>query len=153
MLHLEIKIMVFTLIYFMGWFIFEKLLKRFEKGSTEKKPVRKTISQAVATEAIQPTRSVASLGTPDSTWRYIKSIKSPDWRVRRLACTQLSNKRGTAVVEALIGALDDERPEVSIAAGDALAKIGDPRAIEAITKHCENLELSFAQSYENYRAA
>ena len=47
----------------------------------------------------------------------------------------------------------DSREEVSLAAGEALAKIGDPLAIEALSNHCRELEESSERSYENYRAA
>jgi HEAT repeat protein len=89
----------------------------------------------------------------DQTWRYIRGLKSPDWRIRRISCVQLGERRGTAVVEALIEALDDSREEVSLAAGEALAKIGDPAAIDALARHCSNLERHSGRTYESYRAA
>lgn len=146
MLTLGIKILSLSIIYFFGWFIIEKLynfiVQKYDKTSNKNTSLKK--HKIVPLAAVTPV---------DQTWRYIKGLKSPDWRVRRIACIQLGERRGTAVVEALIEALNDPREEVSLAAGDALAKIGDPLAIEALTNHCKYLEETSERSYENYRAA
>ena len=89
----------------------------------------------------------------DQTSRYIRGLKHPDWRVRRISCIQLGEKRGTAVVQALIDALNDPREEVSLAAGEALAKIGDPVAIATMTEHVTRLESKTKEFYERSRAA
>jgi hypothetical protein len=146
MWELEIKILALTALYFAGWFLFEKVLvglwQKF-KGSkqTETFPSRKKVVP------------LATVTPMDQTWRYIRGLKSPDWRIRRISCIQLGDRRGTAVVEALISALEDSREEVSLAAGESLAKIGDPAAIEALSRHCSNLERHSGRSYESYRAA
>lgn len=137
-----IKLLTLSVIYLTCWLAIEKVYDLFLKLTEDNKPVKK--------RKIIPLASVTPI---DQTWRYIKGLKSPDWRVRRIACVQLGERRGTAVVESLIEALNDPREEVSLAAGDALAKIGDPVAIEALSKHCQNLEKSSERSYENYRAA
>lgn len=142
MLSFGIKFLILTAIYFSCWFTFEKIYTHFTKSSGNNTALKK--------RKIIPLASVTPI---DQTWRYIKGLKSPDWRVRRIACIQLGERRGTAVVEALIEALKDSREEVSLAAGEALAKIGDPIAIEALSNHCRDLEVSSERSYENYRAA
>ena len=146
MLNIGIKIVALTIVYFIGWFLIEKIYNyialKLDKSSTKPSTLKR--------RKIVPLASVTPV---DQTWRYIKGLKSPDWRVRRIACIQLGDRRGTAVVEALIEALRDPKEEVSLAAGDALAKIGDPLAIEALSNHCRELEESSERSYENYRAA
>ncbi|MBQ3643360.1 MAG: HEAT repeat domain-containing protein [Candidatus Riflebacteria bacterium] len=146
MLNIGIKILALTIVYFVGWFVIEKIYNyislKLDKTSNKSSTLKK--------KKIVPLASVTPV---DQTWRYIKGLKSPDWRVRRIACLQLGDRRGTAVVEALIEALNDSREEVSLAAGEALAKIGDPLAIEALSNHCRELEESSERSYENYRAA
>jgi hypothetical protein len=146
MLNIGIKILALTIVYFVGWFVIEKIYNyislKLDKTSNKSTSLKK--------KKIVPLASVTPV---DQTWRYIKGLKSPDWRVRRIACLQLGDRRGTAVVEALIEALNDSREEVSLAAGEALAKIGDPLAIEALSNHCRDLEESSERSYENYRAA
>jgi hypothetical protein len=146
MLAIGIKILALSIIYFFGWFTIEKIYNfissKFDKSSKKTSTLKKR--KIVPLAAVTPV---------DQTWRYIKGLKSPDWRVRRIACLQLGERRGTAVVEALIEALNDPREEVSLAAGEALAKIGDPLAIEALSNHCRELEESSERSYENYRAA
>ncbi|MBQ2591695.1 MAG: HEAT repeat domain-containing protein [Candidatus Riflebacteria bacterium] len=146
MLNIGIKIVALTIVYFVGWFVIEKLYNYFalklDKTSSKTSSIKK--------RKIVPLASVTPV---DQTWRYIKGLKSPDWRVRRIACLQLGDRRGTAVVEALIEALNDPKEEVSLAAGESLAKIGDPLAIEALSNHCRELEESSERSYENYRAA
>lgn len=148
MWQLEIKILALTMTYFIGWFLFEKVFsglwqKLKGENSTETVTV-KTRAKVIPLATVTPV---------DQTWRYIKGLSSPDWRIRRISCIQLGDRRGTAVVEALIEALDDHKEEVSLAAGEALAKIGDPAAIEALSNHCRNLESRAVRSYENYRAA
>ena len=146
MLSIGIKIIALTIVYFVGWFIIEKIYNyialKIDKTSSKTSSLKK--------RKIVPLASVTPV---DQTWRYIKGLKSPDWRVRRIACLQLGDRRGTAVVEALIEALNDPKEEVSLAAGESLAKIGDPLAIEALSNHCRELEESSERSYENYRAA
>ena len=146
MLNIGIKIVALTIVYFVGWFVIEKLYNyialKLDKTSSKTSSIKK--------RKIVPLASVTPV---DQTWRYIKGLKSPDWRVRRIACLQLGDRRGTAVVEALIEALNDPKEEVSLAAGESLAKIGDPLAIEALSNHCRELEESSERSYENYRAA
>lgn len=146
MLSIGIKIVALTIVYFVGWFIIEKIYNyivlKLDKTSSKTSSLKK--------RKIVPLASVTPV---DQTWRYIKGLKSPDWRVRRIACLQLGDRRGTAVVEALIEALNDPKEEVSLAAGESLAKIGDPLAIEALSNHCRELEESSERSYENYRAA
>ncbi|GAB4275389.1 MAG: hypothetical protein Kow0029_16460 [Candidatus Rifleibacteriota bacterium] len=146
MWELEIKIFALTALYFVGWFLFEKVLVRvwnsFTKEETAPANPRRT--------KVVPLATVTPM---DQTWRYIRGLKSPDWRIRRISCIQLGERRGTAVVEALISALDDPREEVSLAAGEALTKIGDPAAIEALAAHCSRLESHSGRSYESYRAA
>ena len=146
MLNIGIKIVALTIVYFVGWFVIEKLYNyivlKLDKTSNKTSSLKR--------RKIVPLASVTPV---DQTWRYIKGLKSPDWRVRRIACLQLGDRRGTAVVEALIEALNDPKEEVSLAAGEALAKIGDPLAIEALSNHCRDLEESSERSYENYRAA
>lgn len=146
MLNIGIKLIALSLVYFVGWFLIERLVS-FIAGKFDNSPNK---TPAKKKKKIIPLASVTPL---DQTWRYIKGLTSPDWRVRRIACIQLGERRGTAVVEALIEALKDQREEVSLAAGEALAKIGDPLAIEALSNHCRDLEESSERSYENYRAA
>lgn len=146
MWQLEVKILLLTMVYFVGWFIFEKLFSK----------IWKTATAGSGTAVFKPRKKITPLAsvTPlDQTWRYVKGLQSPDWRVRKIACVQLGERRGTAVVEALIGALKDSREEVSIAAGESLAKIGDPYAIDALTNHCQTLDHSISNSYESYKAA
>lgn len=148
MWQLEVKIIALTLVYFTGWFMFEKVFSVIwsrltgvsDKDSGLPRARRKVVPLATVTPV-------------DQTWRYIKGLSSPDWRIRRISCIQLGDRRGTAVVEALIEALEDPREEVSLAAGEALTRIGDPAAIEALTSHCNRLETRSMRSYENYRAA
>lgn len=148
MWQLEIKIIALTMTYFVGWFLFEKVFSGlWQKLQGEEKidiPSARTRARVIPLATVTPV---------DQTWRYIKALNSPDWRIRRISCVQLGERRGTAVVEALIEALDDPREEVSLAAGEALAKIGDPAAIEALSNHCRTLESRAVRSYENYRAA
>ncbi|MBF0407774.1 MAG: HEAT repeat domain-containing protein [Candidatus Riflebacteria bacterium] len=89
----------------------------------------------------------------DQTSRYVRGLKSPDWRIRRISAIQLAEKRGSNVVQALIETLKDSREEVCIAAGESLAKIGDPAAIAALTDHVKNLEKRMDEDYEKARAA
>lgn len=132
MWELEIKILALTAIYFVGWFIFEKVCVNIWNKITNKSKSRvKTNKRKVV--------PLASVTPMDQTWRYIRGLKNPDWKIRRISCIQLGDRRGTAVVEALIEALDDPREEVSLAAGDALVKIGDPAAIDALSRHCSKL--------------
>ncbi len=146
MLELELKILLLTLVYFTGWFLFEKVFsaawEKFAPAPAGAKPTPRPRVPALA--------SVTPL---DQTWRYIRGLKSPDWRIRRISCIQLGEKRGTAVVQALIEALSDPKEEVSIAAGEALAKIGDPQAINALSEHLKTLDQRIEHSYERYRAA
>lgn len=148
MMHIEVKIIALTLVYFVGWFLFEKvfsgLWRRWRGEEEESTALPRKRNRVVPLATVTPI---------DQTWRYIKGLKSPDWRIRRISCLQLGDRRGTAVVEALIEALEDPREEVSLAAGEALARIGDPAAIEALSSHCRNLESRSGQSYEHYRAA
>ncbi len=147
MWQLEVKIIALTLVYFTGWFMFEKVFSALWsrlKGEDKTAGMPKTRRRVVPLATVTPV---------DQTWRYIKSLSSPDWRIRRISCIQLGDRRGTAVIEALIEALDDPREEVSLAAGEALTRIGDPTAIEALTSHCQRLEAHSMRSYENYRAA
>lgn len=148
MWQLEAKIIALTLIYFAGWFLFEKVFSRiWQRIHGEAPEQTKTLRNR---NRVVPLSTVTPL---DQTWRYIKALSSPDWRIRKISCIQLGDRRGTAVVEALIEALDDAKEEVSLAAGESLAKIGDPAAIEALTNHCQRLEGRSGRSYENYRAA
>jgi hypothetical protein len=146
MFQLEVKILVLTCIYFAGWFLFEKVLsvlwaKVEDKVSDTRKPSKQRI----------PTLGVV---TPlDQTTRYIKGLKHPDWRVRRISCIQLGEKRGSMVVQALIEALKDPKEEVSMAAGEALAKIGDPVAIATLAEHVQNLDHAMEDTYERLRVA
>ena len=146
MWELEIKILVLTAVYFVGWFLFEKVFA----GIWSKLTAKETTATSNRRSKVVPLATVTPM---DQTWRYIRGLKSPDWRIRRISCIQLGDRRGTAVVEALIEALDDPREDVSLAAGEALVKIGDPAAIEAMSKHCANLEKSSGITYESYRAA
>lgn len=147
MWQLEVKIIALTLVYFTGWFMFEKV---FSALWSRLRGEGKETSLPRARRKVVPLATVTPV---DQTWRYIKGLRSPDWRIRRISCIQLGDRRGTAVVEALIEALDDPREEVSLAAGEALTRIGDPAAIEALTSHCRKLETRSMRSYENYRAA
>ena len=146
MWQLEVKILLLTMVYFVGWFLFEKLFSKLWNTATgANRP-----SILTPRKKINPIASVTPL---DQTWRYIKGLSSADWRVRKISCVQLGDRRGTAVVEALIRSLNDSREEVSVAAGEALAKIGDPYAIDALARHCEALEENSTSTYESYRAA
>ena len=147
MLDLEFKILVLTGIYFICWFIFEKVVGR---GWNYFTGAQEDYRENVKERKIPVLASVTPL---DQSWRYIKGLQNPDWRIRRISCVQLADKRGSAVVHALISALDDQREEVSMAAGEALAKIGDPIAIKALSEHLNRLEGKIDQSYERYRAA
>jgi len=147
MLALEIKIILLTLTYFIGWFLFEKVFSEIWERIRYKEtvePKKHHISKITPIGAVTPL---------DQTARYIRGLKHPDWRVRRIACIQLGEKRGSAVVQALVEALNDPREEVSLAAGEALAKIGDPAAIATLTEHVQRLEKKTFESYERYRAA
>ena len=146
MLELEIKILLLTLVYFTGWFLFEKVFSaawdRFAPAPAE--------GQTNKRSRIPHLASVTPL---DQTGRYIRGLKNPDWRIRRISGIQLGEKRGTAVLQALIEALNDPKEEVSMAAGEALAKIGDPQAIHALSEHVKSLDEKFEHTYERYRAA
>lgn len=147
MASIAIKIIGLTLIYFIGWYICEKIfsfIKNKLRRNGPKKPSVATRKKIIPLASITPI---------DQTWRYIRSLKNPDWRVRKIACIQLAERRGTAVVEALIEALDDAKTEVSLAASEALTKIGDPLAIEALAIHCKELEYSTSEYFETHRAA
>lgn len=146
MFALELKIIILTLVYFFGWFLFEKIFSRIWDAWQERRTEAKKFLP----------KNIVSIGvmTPlDQTARYIRGLKSPDWRIRRISCVQLGDKRGTAVIQALIETLRDPRDEVSIAAGEALTKIGDPMAIAALTAHVENLDQKMQESYERLKAA
>ena len=146
MWELEMKILALTAIYFFGWFIFEKVFVKIWNKITNKSTNKTRTNK----RRVVPLASVTPM---DQTWRYIRGLKNPDWKIRRISCIQLGDRRGTAVVEALIEALDDPREEVSLAAGDALVRIGDPAAIDALSSHCSNLETTSGRTYESYRAA
>ncbi|HNW36983.1 MAG TPA: HEAT repeat domain-containing protein [Candidatus Ozemobacteraceae bacterium] len=147
MLELEIKILLLTMVYFAGWFMFEKVFSAAWDHWTVQ-PVtgpRTTPRSRVS--------SIASVAPLDQTFRYIRGLKNADWRVRRISCIQLGDKRGTAVVQALIEALNDPKEEVSMAAGEALAKIGDPVAISAMQEHLRKLDNRLEGTWEQYKAA
>jgi HEAT repeat protein len=55
-------------------------------------------------------------------------------RERIKSCRALGRIRGRAGVAPLVGALDDEVPVVRALAARALAEIGDPRAVERLTR-------------------
>lgn len=147
MLELELKILLLTMVYFMGWFLFEKV---FSAAWERFVPAASGGGKGTPRARVPPLASVTPL---DQTWRYIRGLKSPDWRIRRISAIQLGDKRGTAVVQALIEALNDPKEEVSIAAGEALAKIGDPAAINALSEHVRTLEQRLDHTYERFRAA
>ncbi|MBI3039119.1 HEAT repeat domain-containing protein [bacterium] len=146
MLAFEIKILALTILYFTGWFIFEKFFSsfwdKFQDRLHDTKPSKGKKIQ-----------NLSSMTPLDQTSRYIKGLKSPDWRLRRISCIQLGEKRGSLVVQALIEALNDPREEVSIAAGDSLAKIGDPTAITALTSHVQEMDKKMDENYERFRVA
>ena len=147
MWQLELKIVFLTLVYFAGWFLFEKVVTRVWNHFF---PVENTPAIKKVRSKVVPLATVTPM---DQTWRYIKGLSSPDWRIRRISCIQLGDRRGSAVVDALIEALNDPKEEVSLAAGESLAKIGDPKAIQAMSDHCQRLEAHSTRSYEHYRAA
>ncbi|MBF0499896.1 MAG: HEAT repeat domain-containing protein [Candidatus Riflebacteria bacterium] len=169
MLVLEMKIFILTGVYFAGWFFFETVFSfirnRFfasHEDTSDRGSPRSRAALAQAALATAKAASAISAGdvTPlDQTTRYLKGLKSSDWRVRRISCIQLSdttshdNTRETAIVQGLIDALCDSREEVSLAAGESLAKIGNPMAIAALTNHVQTLELNMDESYERSRAA
>lgn len=149
--ELELKLVILTFIYLIGWMIFEKIFELvYDRYFTKSDLLNIQIKNNKIQNKISPIAEVTPL---DQTWRYIKALKSPDWKVRRIACIQLGEKRGSAVVEALIEALNDPKEEVSIAAGEALAKIGDQRAIQALTEHIRKLEQVTSESYRRLKAA
>jgi hypothetical protein len=147
MASITIKIIGLTIIYLLGWYICERVFS-LVKNKLNKKDIKK--ASLKERKKIIPLAGITPI---DQTWRYIRSLKNPDWRVRKIACIQLSERRGTAVVEALIEALDDVKTEVSMAASEALTKIGDPLAIEALALHCKELEHSTNEYFETHRAA
>ncbi|HOT26815.1 MAG TPA: HEAT repeat domain-containing protein [Candidatus Ozemobacteraceae bacterium] len=147
MLELEFKILLLTMVYFAGWFIFEKVFS----AAWERWTAQPSTGSRPANRTRVPT--LASVTPLDQTFRYIRGLKNPDWRVRRISCIQLGDKRGTAVVQALIAALADPKEEVSMAAGEALAKIGDPAAINALQEHLQKLDSRLDGTWEQYRAA
>ncbi|HEY9071997.1 MAG TPA: HEAT repeat domain-containing protein [Candidatus Ozemobacteraceae bacterium] len=147
MLELEIKILLLTMVYFAGWFLFEKVFT----AAWDRWTAQPAAAPRVSSRARTP--SLASVTPLDQTFRYIRGLKNPDWRVRRISCVQLGDKRGTAVVQALIEALNDPKEEVSMAAGEALAKIGDPIAINAMQEHLRKLDTSIDGTWEQYKAA
>lgn len=144
--YLESKILLLTAVYFVGWFLIEKVFTGVAAWWGDEPAVQ----PRGARRAIPPLAAVTPL---DQTWRYIRGLQSHDWRIRRISCVQLGDKRGTAVVQALIQALDDRKEEVSMAAGEALAKIGDPAAIQGLSDHLKRLEQRVDRSFERYRAA
>jgi len=153
MLALEIKILILTGVYFIGWFLFEKVASRLWNKyapATDSSTANRRRSPQGKPAAAPVLATVTPL---DQTARYLKGLKSPDWRIRRISCIQLADKRGSAVVQGLIDALKDPREEVSLAAGESLTKIGDPAAIAALTTHVQHLEKNMEESYERYRAA
>ena len=146
MFALEMKILVLTVVYFIGWFLFEKaalsVWERWSEGIVNAPKTNRVHIPALSTV------------TPlDQTSRYIKGLKNTDWRVRRISCIQLGEKRGSLVVHALVEALNDPREEVSIAAGEALVKIGDPSAIAQLTAHVQRLDEKMEDSLDRLRAA
>lgn len=147
MLELEFKILLLTMVYFAGWFIFEKVFSAaWDRLTAQPETSHRPASRARV-------NSLASVAPLDQTFRYIRGLKNPDWRVRRISCIQLGDKRGTAVVQALIAALNDPKEEVSMAAGEALAKIGDPVAINAMQEHLQKLDNRLDGTWDQYRAA
>ena len=147
MLELEMKIVFLTGVYFVGWFFFEKIVGRIWNYATAGR------EQTAPPGRPRKIPVLASVTPLDQTWRYIKGLKNPDWRIRRISCIQLGERRGSAVVQALIEALDDPKEEVSLAAGEALTKIGDPASIQALSDHVGRLEAKIDRSYEQFRAA
>ncbi len=146
MLAIEMKILFLTGVYFVGWFLFEKVFTRLWDSWRSPEPVaRKT--------PLSKSPSMASITPLDQTTRYLKGLKNPDWRIRRISAVQLGDKRGSQVVQGLIEALNDPREEVSMAAGESLVKIGDPQAIAALSDHCHKLEKRMDETYERLRAA
>lgn len=153
MLALELKILILTGVYFMGWFLFERVLSKFwDRDLARAEPDSGSRRRAIQGKPA-PAPVLANVTPLDQTARYLKGLKSPDWRIRRISCIQLGDKRGSAVVQGLIEALKDSREEVSLAAGESLTKIGDPNAIAALTTHVQNLERNMEENYERYRAA
>ena len=146
MLALEVKILLLTGIYFFGWFVFDKVFSQIWDSWGKKTTTPKKLS------ALRP-QNMASISPLDQTARYLKGLKNPDWRIRRISVVQLGEKRGTQVVQALIEALNDPREEVSLAAGESLAKVGDPAAIAALSDHCSKLDSRMDESYERLRVA
>ncbi len=149
MWQLEVKIIALTLVYFTGWFMFEKVFSALWS---------RLRGEGKETNTPRASRKVVPLATVyppvDQTWALHQRLEQPRLgAIRRISCILLGDRRGTAVVEALIEALEDPREEVSLAAGEALTRIGDPAAIEALTSHCRKLETRSMRSYENYRAA
>lgn len=149
MVSVALKIIGLTVIYFVGWYLCEKVFK-FVRDKMADKAEEKPATVSQTRKKVIPLATVTPV---DQTWRYIKSLKSPDWRVRKIACLQLGERKGTAVVQALIEALDDGREEVSMAASEALTKIGDPAAIEALAAYCKEMEESASEYFETHRAA
>ncbi|MBF0546994.1 MAG: HEAT repeat domain-containing protein [Candidatus Riflebacteria bacterium] len=152
MVEIELKILLLTTIYFITWFLVEKVFLRIYRSfKKEKESMEPAIPKKIVPLATP--RSMGDITPLDQTARYQKGLKSPDWRIRRISAVQLGEKRGSGVVQSLIAALKDSREEVSIAAGESLAKIGDPSAIAALTEHVRNLEKRMDEEFEKARAA
>ena len=79
MLELEFKILLLTMVYFAGWFIFEKVFS----AAWERWTAQPSTGSRPANRTRVPT--LASVTPLDQTFRYIRGLKNPDWRVRRIS--------------------------------------------------------------------
>lgn len=72
--------------------------------------------------------------------RNMDALSLPDVESRIAAATELGRMRASNAVPRLIAASEDVRPDVRMAAVEALVEIGDPRAQEALVRHLKSGE-------------
>lgn len=75
-------------------------------------------------------RSMGEKATP----LLVRLLGDPDWEARLFAANLLGDIKARDVIGALVAALDDAEVNVRIASVEALGKIGDPEAIDALSK-------------------
>jgi serine/threonine-protein kinase len=78
--------------------------------------------------------ALARIGGPRVVQAVLELIKDKDENIRRAAIEILNTCRDKTAVDHLIAALDDEDWWVSERAADALAEIGDPKALPGLLK-------------------
>lgn len=88
-------------------------------------------------------------------WWTIRQLRSKSEHNRKKAAEQLGESRSLEAVEPLIAVLLRKREDnaVRMCAADALAKIGDPRAVDALVAVFKNQDVDFDESFVQMHAA